>query len=517
MEEMQAKVEQNLRKRFKKELFNNFCKAIDEYDLIQAGDKIAVCISGGKDSMLMAKLFQELQRRWTYRENRVKKDEIQKPASACHTEQRRTISLEFVQNKNKDEILRLATLAQNDIGDNAQNDIGDNAQNDIGDNTQNDMGDNAQNDIENNAQDIENNNQTKEINKNNDERLRFFDYAQNDTGNKNQKDKKNLQCHTDQTRTTVRVRGSISKTKEDDKNNKNITNCEDKQQGFELVFLVMDPGYNKENRDMIEHNAKMLGVPITIFETNIFNSVVNVEKSPCYLCARMRRGYLYSKAKELGCNKIALGHHYNDVIETILMGMLFSGQFQTMLPKLNSTNFEGMQLIRPMYLIKEKDILHWRDYCGLKFLQCACRFTEQTNYSSCTQTDNIEDELTFDINNKSLDISNKKTCGNDEVFDISNESFNKNIKNINSLNEKENKKLCEKDEVLNNDKNLDMREQPTKEQTSMRKFTKQLIAKLNKLYPQIETNIFKSVENVNLSTLISYKDKSGTHSFKDNL
>ncbi len=357
MEEMQAKVEQSLIKRFKKELFNNFCKAIDEYDLIQAGDKIAVCISGGKDSMLMAKLFQELQRRWVYRENRVKKNDI----------------LCSVKNDNN-----------------------------------------------------------------------------NDKNNK-------------------------EKFQKIDKN-------KDKKHNFELVFLVMDPGYNKANRDLIEQNAKQLGVPITIFETDIFNSVVNVEKSPCYLCARMRRGYLYSKAQELGCNKIALGHHYNDVIETILMGMLFSGQFQTMLPKLNSTNFKGMQLIRPMYLIKEKDILHWKDYCGLKFLQCACRFTEQTNYSSAYETNDI---------NKNEPIS---------------AAYKKNKASI-SENEKMNAKIIEDNQ--SGTFNL-------KEETSMRKFTKQLIDKLSKLYPQIETNIFKSVENVNLSTLISYKDKFGTHSFKDN-
>ena len=145
---------------------------------------------------------------------------------------------------------------------------------------------------------------------------------------------------------------------------------------FELVFLVMDPGYNPENRLKIEQNAELLGVPITVFESDIFNSVVNVEKSPCYLCARMRRGHLYKRAQELGCNKIALGHHYDDVIETSLMSMLWGGQIQTMMPKLHSTNYPDMQLIRPMYYIREDDIIAWRDENRLSFLQCACRFTE---------------------------------------------------------------------------------------------------------------------------------------------
>lgn len=146
---------------------------------------------------------------------------------------------------------------------------------------------------------------------------------------------------------------------------------------FELIFLVMDPGYNEANRNKIEENAKITGVPITVFETEIFDSVYNVEKNPCYLCARMRRGYLYKKAKELGCNKIALGHHFDDVIETTLMSMLWGGQVQTMMPKLKSKNYEGMELIRPMYYIREEDIIAWRDYNGLEFLRCACRFTEK--------------------------------------------------------------------------------------------------------------------------------------------
>lgn len=148
---------------------------------------------------------------------------------------------------------------------------------------------------------------------------------------------------------------------------------------FGLVFLSMDPGYNEKNRKKIEENAKILDVPITVFETNIFDVANSVDKSPCYLCARMRRGYLYSKAKELGCNKIALGHHFDDVIETTLIGMFYASQLKAMIPKLHSTNFEGMELIRPMYCIHEEDIIAWMNYNGLEFIQCACRFTE--NYT----------------------------------------------------------------------------------------------------------------------------------------
>ena len=216
-EDFAKNVEISLRKKFKKKIWSRFTKAINTYELVKPGDKIAVCISGGKDSMLMAKLFQELQRH-----------------------------------------------------------------------------------------------------------------------NKFQ---------------------------------------------FELVFLVMDPGYSEMNRKVIERNAELMQIPITVFETQIFDAVYEIENSPCYLCARMRRGYLYSKAKELGCNKIALGHHFDDVIETILMGMLYSGKVETMMPKLHSQNFEGMELIRPMYLIKESAIKAWRDTNGLHFIQCACRFTE--NCVSC--------------------------------------------------------------------------------------------------------------------------------------
>ena len=220
-ENIAERAEESIRKRFRKKLFSRFAKAIVDYDLIKAGDKIAVCMSGGKDSFVMAKLFQELKRH-----NKLP---------------------------------------------------------------------------------------------------------------------------------------------------------------FELVFLVMDPGYSAVNREIIENNARALDIPITVFETDIFESVVSIEKSPCYLCARMRRGHLYHAAKDLGCNKIALGHHYDDVIETILMGMLYGGQVQTMMPKLKSANFEGMELIRPMYLVREEHILQWRDANGLNFIQCACKFTERTA-KNCSDT-----------------------------------------------------------------------------------------------------------------------------------
>ena len=147
---------------------------------------------------------------------------------------------------------------------------------------------------------------------------------------------------------------------------------------FELVFLVMDPGYNKENRELIEQNLKLLNISAEIFESDIFEVTVRSGGSPCYLCARMRRGCLYSKAQSLGCNKIALGHHFNDVIETVMMSMMYSSEIKTMLPKLHSTNFEGMELIRPLYKVKENDIISWANYNGLRFLQCACKFTEQS-------------------------------------------------------------------------------------------------------------------------------------------
>jgi tRNA(Ile)-lysidine synthase TilS/MesJ/rhodanese-related sulfurtransferase len=206
---------------------------------------------------------------------------------------------------------------------------------------------------------------------------------------------------------------------------------------FELVFLVMDPGYSPENRAIIEKNAQLMNIPITIFETDIFRSVYNVKDSACYLCARMRRGHLYNKAKELGCNKIALGHHYDDVIETILMSMLYGGQVRTMMPKLHSDNFEGMELIRPLYYVREDEIKHWRDYNNLHFIQCACRFTDTC--TTCTPTG---------TGSKRVEIKN-------------------------------------------------------------------LIAELKKTNVQVEANIFRSIENVNLNAVIRYKDKGVWHSFLD--
>ena len=266
-------VELSIRKKFKKKIWSQFTKAVREYELVKEGDRIAVCISGGKDSMLMAKLFQELKRHNKF--------------------------------------------------------------------------------------------------------------------------------------------------------------------NFEVKFLVMDPGYSPENRKVIEENARKMKISIQIFESNIFESVFEIEKSPCYICARMRRGYLYNFAQQMGCNKIALGHHYDDVIETILMGMLYSAQVQTMMPKLHSTNFEGMELIRPMYLIREDDIKAWRDYNDLHFIQCACKFTD-----TCT------------------------TCNNEE----------------------------------NQSKRMEI---------------KKLIAELKKTNPFVEGNIFKSVENVNLDTVVGYKAKGVRHNFLD--
>ena len=270
-DEFAKNVEQSLRKKFKKKIWSKFTKAINTYELVKLGDRIAVCISGGKDSMLMAKCFQELK----------------------------------LHNK--------------------------------------------------------------------------FD--------------------------------------------------------FDVKFLVMDPGYSPANRRVIEENAKRLHIPITIFESDIFDSVYHIEKNPCYLCARMRRGHLYHYARELGCNKIALGHHYDDVIETILMGMLYGAQIQSMMPKLHSTNFEGMELIRPLYLVREDDIKAWRDYNGLRFIQCACKFTD-----TCT------------------------TCNNEE----------------------------------NKSKRMEIKE---------------LIRTLKEVNPYVEGNIFKSVENVNLDTMICYKTGGEKHHF----
>ena len=190
---------------------------------------------------------------------------------------------------------------------------------------------------------------------------------------------------------------------------------------FELVFLAMDPGYNEENRKMIEDNAQLLNIPLTIFESDIFQaSETAAGDSPCYLCARMRRGHLYAKAKELGCNKIALGHHKSDVIETTVMGMLYGGQLQGMLPKIASTNFEGMTLIRPLYCVLERDIIRWREYNHLQFIACACRFTENIERADSPvfsarrrvkeliadlkkENDNVENNIFQSIHNVQLD------------------------------------------------------------------------------------------------------------------
>ena len=272
IEERTKEIERSLIKKFRKPIWRKFTKAVQEYELVQPGDKIAVCISGGEDSMLMAKLFQELKRH-----------------------------------------------------------------------------------------------------------------------------------------------GKIP---------------------FELVFLVMNPGYNEDNWNIIQDNAKILGIPLTVFESDIFNIVAGVDKNPCYLCARMRRGYLYSHAKELGCNKIALGHHFDDVIETILMGMLYSGKVETMMPKLHSIHFEGMELIRPLYMVKEADIKAWRDYNRLNFIQCACRFTE-----------------------------NCATCGGGRG--------------------------SKRDEM------------------------KELIAQFRQTSDVIEANIFKSVHNINLRTVIGYHKDGEAYHFLD--
>lgn len=205
---------------------------------------------------------------------------------------------------------------------------------------------------------------------------------------------------------------------------------------FELEYLVMDPGYNTINRQRIVDNAECLNIPIKIFETKIFDIVAAADGSPCYLCAKMRRGCLYKHAQELGCNKIALGHHFDEVIETILMSMLYGAEVKTMMPKLHSTNYSGMELIRPMYMMKEADILAWKRYNDLEFIQCACRFTE-----NCVLGDNGGG--------------------------------------------------------------------------SKRQEMKVLIQKFRKTNPNIDMNIFKSIHNVNLETIIGYHNRNAKHSFLD--
>lgn len=203
---------------------------------------------------------------------------------------------------------------------------------------------------------------------------------------------------------------------------------------FETEYLVMDPGYNEENRERIIENAKVLNIPIKIFDTPIFQVVENVDQTPCYLCARMRRGYLYRKARELGCNKIALGHHFDDVIETVLMSMFYAAEIKTMMPKLHSTKHEGMDLIRPMYKIKEEDIIAWKNYNDLQFIQCACRITEKIQ---------------------------------------------------------------------------------AEDKGSKRHEMKMLIKKLRQINPNIDVNIFQSIHNVNLETIIGYKKGKVSYNFLD--
>ena len=172
-----------------------------------------------------------------------------------------------------------------------------------------------------------------------------------------------------------------------------------RQMNFDLEFIVMDPGYNELNRKKIIDNAKTLNIPITIFNTDIFQAVEHIDENPCYMCARMRRGDLYKKAQELGCNKIALGHHFDDVIETIMMGMLYGAQMQTMMPKLHSTNHKGMQLIRPLYYVKEADIIKWRDKNELNFIQCACKLTENRVIREDGSSNSKRQEMKVLINN----------------------------------------------------------------------------------------------------------------------
>lgn len=210
-----------------------------------------------------------------------------------------------------------------------------------------------------------------------------------------------------------------------------------RKKNFELEFIVMNPGYNEINKQKIVENSKILNIPIKMFETDIFNRVVNIEDSPCYICARMRRGYLYEEAKRLGCNKIALGHHFNDVIETILMGMFYGSQIQTMMPKLKSTSHPGMELIRPLYLVKEDDIIKWTEKNNLEFIRCACRFTE--NYTNIENADG----------------------------------------------------------------------------KSKRELMKKLIKELKKDYENIDINIFNSVQNINLTTIISYQKGDEKYHFLD--
>lgn len=260
---------------------------------------------------------------------------------------------------------------------------------------------------------------------------------------------------------------------------------------FGLHFIVMDPGYHPENRKMIEENARVMGIPVQIFDSDIFDIVVDVDESPCYLCARMRRGYLYAKAKELGCNKIALGHHFDDVIETILMSMLYGAQVNTMMPKLHSTNFEGMELIRPLYLVKEEHILAWKDHNQLKFLQCACRFTEQ-----------IARELAEREGSQNLRLPETESpshpgqpeAAGSAQFGLVEVGSHSHL----SLVEGETPLHVHSADIVH---------------TSKRQEMKELIRQLRQVSSHIEMNIFRSVENVNIDACIGYVKDGKRHHF----
>ena len=229
---------------------------------------------------------------------------------------------------------------------------------------------------------------------------------------------------------------------------------------FEAEYICMDPGYSSKNRQKIIENAKLLEIPLTMFETRIFEAVDKIDDRACYLCARMRRGYLYRKAKEMGCNKIALGHHFDDVIETILMGMFYGTQFQTMMPKLHSTNFEGMELIRPLYFVKEADIIKWRDKNGLVFINCACKITEKNHFAD--------------------EITKKNRLANEEA---GSRNCTKEIKT---------------------------------EFGSKREEMKRLLKQLRETNKDVDMNIYNSTKKVNLDTIISYMKDGEEISFLDN-
>lgn len=219
--------------------------------------------------------------------------------------------------------------------------------------------------------------------------------------------------------------------------------CKHGNKKFELVFLCMNPGYNDKNYNKIVENAKKLNIPLTFFNTQIFDAVKEIKDSPCYLCARMRRGYLYAKAKELGCNKIALGHHFDDVIETVLMSILYGAEIKTMMPKIISKNFEGMELIRPLYYVKEENIIKWANYNNLNFIRCACRFTEDVaNEEKASVRKEIKDLIkTLKKKNPNVDINILRSTVNVNVDTLIGYEENGNIHNFLDLyNERKNKK-----------------------------------------------------------------------------